>query len=80
MQKILPGYQDVVLRELGTTNTYEHIDRDCACVVAEHLRFMANNRISVEPGLHHVPSFYRLPKLHKEPYGTRYITASNEQH
>ena len=60
-------YLDVVLRELGTTSTYEHIDRDCACVVAEHLCFMANNRISVEPELHYLPSFYWLPKLHKEP-------------
>ena len=71
-------YLDVVLRELGTTSTYEHIDRDCACVVAEHLRFMANNRISVEPELHYLPSFYWLPKLHKEPYGTRFIAASNK--
>ena len=65
---------EVVLRELNTTSTYECDDRDCEHVVTEHLRFMTK---SVEPTLHNLPAFYWLPKLHKQPYGTRIIAASN---
>ena len=50
--------------ELNTTSTYEHIDRDCAHIGTEHLHYMTNNNISVEPMLRH------LPKLHKQLSGT----------
>ena len=42
-------YLEVVLSELNTTSMYEHDDRDCEHVVTEHLRYMTNNNISVEP-------------------------------
>ena len=42
-------YLEVVLSELNTTSMYEHDDRDCEYVVTEHLRYMTNNNISVEP-------------------------------
>ena len=54
------------------------MSRDCEHVVTEHLRYMTNNNISVEPMLRHLPSFYWLPKLHKQPYGTKFIAASNK--
>ena len=71
-------YLEVVFRELNTTSTYECDDRDCEHVVTEHLRFMTNNKISVEPTLHNLPAFYWLPKLHKQPYGTRFIAVFNK--
>ena len=33
-------------------------------------------KITVKPELHCLPSFYWLPKLHKQPYGSRFIAAS----
>ena len=47
-------------------------------MVAEHLSFMANKNIVVMPELQHLQSFYWLPKLHKQPYGARFIAASNK--
>ena len=34
--------------------------------------------IVVEPEHEDLPSFYWLPKLHKNPYGKRFIAASNK--
>ena len=69
-------YLEVVLNELRTTNTYKHVDRECMDVVIEHLKFMTNYKLYVD--LRYLPSFYWLPKLHKQPYGTRFIAASNK--
>ena len=71
-------YLEVVVRELTTTSTYELVDRECMHVVTEHLRFMTNYKIHVGPELRYLPSFYWLPKMHKQPYGTRFIAASNK--
>ena len=32
-------YLEVVLKELRTTSTYKHVDRECMNVVTEHLKF-----------------------------------------
>ena len=67
-------YLEVALKELRTTSTYKHVDRECMHVVTKHLKFMTNSKIYVD--LRYLPSFYWLPKLHKHPYGT--IAASNK--
>ena len=71
-------YLEVVLKELRTTSTYKHVDRECMDVVTEHLKFMTNYKLYVDHDLRYLPSFYWLPKLHKQPYGTRFIAASNK--
>ena len=71
-------YLEVVLKELRTTSTYKHVDRECMDVVTEHLKFMTQYKIYVDHHLRYLPSFYWLPKLHKQPYGTRFIAASNK--
>ena len=71
-------YLDVVLNELNSTNTYVHENRECGQVVTEHLQFMVANGIDVKAEHKALPSFYWLPKLHKQPYGKRFIAASNK--
>ena len=61
-------YIEVVLKELRTTSTYKHVDRECMDVVTEHLKFMTNYKLYVDHDLRYLPSFYWLPKLHKQPY------------
>jgi hypothetical protein len=69
-------YLEVVTREITATTTYEPVTRDKDDIIMEHLRFMRNNHIVVKPELECLPSFYWLPKLHKQPYGNRFIAAS----
>lgn len=47
-------------------------------MIAEHLRFMTNEKIILQPEFRCLPAIYWLPKLHKKAYGTRFIAASNK--
>ena len=53
-------------------------NRECEQVVTEHLQFMVANGIDVTAEHKALPSFYWLPKLHKQPYGKHFIAASNK--
>ena len=37
-------YLEVVLKELRTTSTYKHVDRECMDVVTEHLKFIPSTK------------------------------------
>ena len=39
---------------------------------------MVRNEIEVQEQHEQLSSFYWLPKLHKKPYGSRFIAASNK--
>ena len=67
-----------MLKELESTNTYQEVHSDCSSVVSRHLKYMVQNDIFVQEQQEHFPSFYWLPKLHKKPYGARFIAASNK--
>ena len=71
-------YLDVIMRELSITNTYEKIHDNCVDVVSEHVNYLMQSGIDVEDQHACLPSFYWLPKLHKTPYGNRFIAASNK--
>ena len=73
---VIVVYLEVVTKEITATTTCDPVARDKADIISDHLRYMSNNHITVKPELQCLPSFYWLPKLHKRPYGNRFIAAS----
>ena len=71
-------YLDVVIRELSSTSTYQEVRRSCDDIVLRHIKYMEHNGIVLQSEHETLPSFYRLPKLHKSPFGKRFIAASNK--
>ena len=69
-------YLEVVLEEVNATITHEHFAENYSKLVNEHLKFMTASRIVVQPDCRCLPQFYWLPKIHKKPYGARFIAAS----
>ena len=47
-------------------------------IISRYLNYMVKNEIDVQEQHEQLPSFYWLPKLHKKPYGSRFIAASNK--
>ena len=47
-------------------------------IISRHLDYMLRNEIEIQEQHEQLPSFYWLPKLHKHPYGSRFIAASNK--
>ena len=71
-------YLDVVIKELSLNNTYKEVHSDCVNIISRHLDYMMRNEIEIQEQHEQLPSFYWLPKLHKNPYGSRFIAASNK--
>ena len=69
-----------MIKELSLNNTYKEVHSDCVNIISRHLDYMVRNEIKVQEQHEKLPSFYWLPKLHKKPYGSRFIAASNEKH
>ena len=70
-------YLDVVIKELNLNNTYKEVHNNSVNIISRHLDYMVKNDINVQEQHEQLPSFYWLPKLHKKPYGSRFIAASN---
>ena len=68
-------YLEVVTKEITATTTYEPVAENKEDVISKYLLYMNNNHITIKPELRCLPSFYWLPKLHKQPYGNRIIAA-----
>ena len=71
-------YLDVILAELNkdNVNTYVACNEPSVDVVARHLLDLKQWNIAVSGELQQLPTLYWLPKLHKNPYGSRFIAAS----
>lgn len=75
-------YLDVVLKELDTNNTntpqtYISCSTPIENLIAEHKKFMDSQNIRIPGDMQQLPSFYWLPKMHKNPIGSRFIAASS---
>ena len=71
-------YLDVVINALNLNNTYKEVHNNSMNIISRHLDYMVKNHIDVQVQHEQLPSFYWLPKLHKQPYGSRwFIAASN---
>ena len=71
-------YLQIVVEEIGSTAIYERIMEDGQSIVNEHIDYFRNCGIALPSQHRCLPLFYWLPKLHKQPYGTRFIAASNK--
>ena len=75
-------YLDIVLKELDTSNatskqTYTPCSTYIENLVAKHQDFMNNQNIKIPEDMKQLPTFYWLPKMHKNPFGSRFIAASS---
>ena len=46
-------------------------------LIAEHEDFLSRQNIRIATDIKQLPSFYWLPKMHKNPIGSRFIAASS---
>ena len=70
---------EIILSELSIVNpsTYISVNKDCSTLIAGHVVDLAKWNIAVASKMKPLPTLYWLPKLHKSPYGSRFIAASN---
>ena len=73
-------YSEVIRNELagksGKASTYVHCRDSVDQIVQKHLAYMHSTKIKVAEDMKRLPGFYWMPKLHKNPYGHRFIAAS----
>ena len=75
-------YIEVILKELDTCNgtsplTYTPCTTHVGDLLAAYVDFINGQNINVPTALRNLPSFYWLPKMHKNPIGSRFIAASS---
>ena len=59
----------------GIASTYVHCRDFVDQIVQKHLAYMHNVKVNVAQDMKRLPAFYWMPKLHKNPYGHRFIGA-----
>ena len=69
-------YIEVILQELRTTATYTECGAKTDDLIKSHVSFTPQVQVPVD--MWKLPGFYWMPKLHKNPYGCRFIASSNK--
>ena len=75
-------YLEVITKELmevaGSKSTYQYITDNPITIIQKHIKYMKKiNFLAVSSNMEELPCLYWLPKLHKTPFGSRFIAASN---
>ena len=76
-------YLQVILEELANSpdvpSTYVEVGGASGDIIRKHVVDIGGGmHIPIAPVMEKLPSFYWLPKLHKTPYGSRFIAASSQ--
>ena len=64
---------EVLKHELNTTDTYIKVDSTEAVIVDSHVQTMTL-KVNISPVHYKLPLLYWIPKHHKNPYKTRFIS------
>ena len=73
-------YKEILTKELTNNSgasTYLHCNETVDQIIESHVDFMGRNNIKIPEDFVKLPSFYWMPKLHKNPYGHRFTSASS---
>ena len=73
-------YLEVMFSELnvGKQNTNVVANIDYEDIVTQHMQDLAHWDILIPSDMQQLPTLYWLPKMHKSPYSSRFIAASNK--
>ena len=76
-------YLDVILKELDTCNvsspqTYESCSVRNEDIIIKHKEFITRQNVKIPDEMTQLPTLYWLPKMHKNPIGSRFIAASSK--
>ena len=71
-------YIDTLKQELSGTKAYEQTSEKEKYVISNHIFHNATRfAVTVNEDQERLPTFYWLPKLHKQPYNARFTTNSS---
>ena len=70
-------YRQIINEELGSTSTYAKCKVEPQQLIRKHIDFLKLENLEPKPEWCNLPSFYWMPKLHKNPYSYRFIAASH---
>ena len=75
---LLLHYINILKQELGSTKAYEQTSENERSVTKNHIFHNGTSfAVSVHENQEKLPTFYWLPKLHKQPYKARFIANSS---
>ena len=58
-------------------STYQYVTDNPTSIIHRHIKYMKEINLVVPSNMEELPCLYWLPKLHKTPFGSRFIADSN---